>query len=165
MTPTERAKRAITDSDLEECITAAVQAERNAGDLRLADATAALQAALEDLAKAYSDLTSEQIAHGKTMKERDELAHHLRFHCPDCHGTGAVETAGPEDGQVELVDCERCVPAKAILAAHDRQVAARVLRREAAEWRKSSDITHRAFAAGLIDSAEEYEAGEREVPK
>lgn len=46
MTPPERAKRAITDSDLEECITAAVQAERNAGDLRLADATAALQAAL-----------------------------------------------------------------------------------------------------------------------
>lgn len=126
--------------------------------MQMEDAKQALQAALEDLAKAYSDLTSEQIAHGKTMKERDELAHHLRFHCPDCHGTGAVETAGPEDGQVELVDCERCVPAKAILAAHDRKVAARVLRAlrttvlDVLDWEAVCRI---AYA---------YERGEREVP-
>jgi hypothetical protein len=144
MTPVERAKRAITDSDLEECITAAVQAERNAGDLRLADATAALQAALEELAK--------------VKQERDHIAGKLAG-CKDCGGSGYVGGYA-NDGPLDGATCNH----GNVLAAHDRQVAARVLRAEAAEWHESTDITHRAFAAGLIDSAEEYERGEREVP-
>lgn len=154
MTPRERAELIVrvlrTGQQTSSWLCTQIEAAINSV---ITDQTAALQAALEDLAKAYSDLTSEQIAHGKTMKERDELAHHLRFHCPDCHGTGAVETAGPEDGQVELVDCERCVPVKAILAAHDRQVAARVLRH-----------AQRIAPDRLFTLAFEYEAGEREVP-
>ncbi len=153
MTPTERAKRAITDSDLEECITAAVQAERNAGDLRLADATAALQAALEDLEKC--------------KQERDGLAVALLGFRKVLDNESDIDDKGRPNVHMKLLVALDTLHEDGlrVLAAHDRQVAARVLRREAAEWRKSSDITHRAFAAGLIDSAEEYEAGEREVPK
>lgn len=75
MTPRQRARRAFlempdvpSEDDFMEIVTAAVQAERNAGDQRREDVQAALQAALKDLAKANSALTSEQIAHGKTMR-------------------------------------------------------------------------------------------------
>lgn len=138
MTPTERAKRAIADSDLEECITAAVQAERNSGDLRLADATAALQAALEDLAK--------------VKQERDGLAAKL-FKCEDCGGTGYIASYSA-DGWPEGTPCDHV----AIVAAHDRQVAARVLRD--VQW----TIPLPMGGGDLLELAAEYESGEREVP-
>ena len=127
------------------------------------DVQAALQAALEDLAKANSALTSEQIAHGKTMRERDEFALALTYRCPVCGGDGAVTGCGPNDEPV-LYECAQCAPAYRHIAAHDRAVAARVLRREAREWRDTGDIEHRAFAAECLDVAKEYEAGQREVP-
>jgi len=112
--------------------------------MQMEDAKQALQAALEDLAR--------------VKQERDGLAQRLRYECPDCCGTGAVETSGPDDGQVELMACARCGPAYDELAAHDRAVAARVLR---------AVDTHLHY---LVDSeilrefAAQYEAGEREVP-
>ena len=167
MTPRQRAEgivmrnRSWSDGVFIEEITSALQAESNAelerGRARTATVQAALKAALEDLAKAYSALTSEQIAHGKTMRERDGLAERLRYECPDCCGTGAVETLGPDDGQVELMACARCGPAYDELAAHDRAVAARVLR----EARRYVDD---CSSDTISEIADEYRRGEREVP-
>ena len=242
-----------SENDFMEIVTAAVQAERNAGDQRLEDAQSALQAALEDLAKAKqqaldnhvqaghaaaalnrvllhvtgcsagefdthmetaeriieqlkeasessaqtkneltaalgdlakanSALTSEQIAHGKTMQERDGLAAALALlmnpqaerlngyyrepkwrEYDDMRGSHFLTNLFLSIGEVVmLLDAQR--DASAVLAAHDRAVAARVLRREAREWRDTGDIEHRAFAAECLDVAKEYEAGQREVP-
>ncbi len=149
-------------------ITTAIQEASNdtleRGRKRTAEVQAALQAALEDLAKANSALTSEQIAHGKTMRERDEFALALQYRCPVCDGSGAVETYDPSEDMPVQEECAQCSPARRHLAAHDRAVAARVLRKEAREWRAAGGIEHMAFAAECLDVAKEYEAGEREVP-
>lgn len=117
-----------------------VNAITTAIQVAISDQTAALQSALEDLAR--------------VKQERDGLAQRLRYECPDCCGTGAVETSGPDDGQVELMACARCGPAYDELAAHDREVAARVLRH--AESLVPGPL--------LLTLAYEYEDGEREVP-
>lgn len=122
--------------------------------------SSALQAALEDLAKTNSALTSEQIAHGKTMRERDEFAAALataihRMSCPMTH-------------------CKECDAYKLYdrpsdtLAAHDRAVAARVLRQTANGYLRDAvcdwQTTHITVGKELVLIAAQYEAGEREVP-
>jgi len=145
MTPTERAKRAITDSDLEECITAAVQAERNAGDLRLADATAALQAALEDLEKC--------------KQERDGLAVALLGFRKVLDNESDIDDKGRPNVHMKLLVALDTLHEDGlrVLAAHDRQVAARVLR-------YASKQIHTTPWWALAKLADEYEAGTREVP-
>ena len=97
------------------------------------------------------------------MRERDEFALAWAYRGPVCGGDGAVTGCGTNDVPV-LYECAQCAPAYRHIAAHDRAVAARVLRREAREWRDTGDIEHRAFAAECLDVAKEYEAGQREVP-
>ena len=249
-TPQDRARRAFLEmpdnpreNDFMEIVTAAVQAERNAGDQRLEDLQAALQAALEDLAKAKqqaydnhiqtgqasaalsrvllhvtgcsegefdtymetaeriieqlkeagepsvheaiaalndlakanSALTSEQIAHGKTAKERDGLAAALTLlmnpHAERLNGyyrgkewreyddmRGSHYLANPwlSIGEVvTLLNAKR--DAASIVAAHDRAVAARVLRGLAPQINEYD-------GKALLHEAALYEAGEREVP-
>lgn len=235
-TPQDRARRAFlempdnpSENDFMEIVTAAVQAERNAGDQRLEDLQAALQATLDDLAKAKlahvaslnelsriaaemneatklrdqfqkklwkcyaqlaecrenvadateelakanSALTSEQIAHGKTAKERDGLAAALTLlmnphaerlngyyrgkewrQYDDMRGSHCLANPSLSIGEVvTLLNAKR--DAASILAAHDRAVAARVLR---------SIAPHTKDASFLDIVAAQYEAGEREVP-
>jgi predicted Zn-ribbon and HTH transcriptional regulator len=124
----------------------------------ISDQTAALQAALEDLAKANSALTSEQIAHGKTMQERDEYALAVRLTCPKCRGDGWV---GEEDagGYPSAEYCPQCKGVRHHLAAHDRAVAVRALRGLVdGAWRGDQGVQR------ILDVAAEYERGEREVP-
>ena len=103
----------------------------------ITDQTAALQAALEDLEKC--------------RQERDGLAAKL-FKCEDCGGTGYIASFSA-DGWPEGAPCDHV----AIVAAHDRQVAARVLR----EVRRYVDDCSSDTISGIADA---YERGEREVP-
>lgn len=143
-------------------ITTAIQAASNEqlerDRARQADAQAALQAALEDLAKANSALTSEQIAHGKTRRERDEFALALQYRCPVCDGSGAVETYDPSEDMPVQEECAQCSPARRHLAAHDRAVAARVLRA------LGSTVMDILDWEAVRRIAAQYESGEREVP-
>lgn len=221
-----------SENDFMEIVTAAVQAERNAGDQRLEDAQSALQAALEDLAKAKqqaldnhvqaghaaaalnrvllhvtgcsagefdthmetaeriieqlkeasessaqtkneltaalgdlakanSALTSEQIAHGKTMKEREKLACALKI---------AERTISEAMRATSVMNLDRAgcllsayqlsgLDYDAILSAHDRDVAARVLREISSEGMRC------LFDVSLLEMiAAQYEGGQREVP-
>ena len=108
----------------------------------ISDQTAALQAALEDLAR--------------VKQERDAFALALQYRCPVCGGEGAVTGCGPNDEPV-LYECANCSPANRHLAAHDRAVAARVLY---AVRRYVDDCS----SDKISEIAAQYERGEREVP-
>ncbi len=130
----------------------------------IADQTAALQAALEELAKCkqerdqalessniqceirYSELARAE----KAEQERDDLAAKIAG-CKKCGGCGYV--AEDVCGYIEVHPCNH----GDVLAAHDRKVAARVLR-------EASKQIHTTPWWALGKLAEEYEAGTREVP-
>jgi len=127
-------------------ITTAIQEASNdtleRGRKRTAEVQAALQAALEDLAR--------------VKQERDAFALALQYRCPVCGGEGAVTGCGPNDEPV-LYECANCSPANRHLAAHDRAVAARVLY---AVRRYVDDCS----SDKISEIAAQYERGEREVP-
>lgn len=130
-----------------EQITAAIQAacneELERGRARMADAKAALHAALEELTAA--------------RKDRDAFALALTYRCPVCGGDGAVTGCGPNDEPVQY-ECAQCAPAYRHIASHDRAVAARVLR-DAEGY-----IEEPIECSTLLRLADQYERGEREVP-
>lgn len=126
-----------SENDFMEIVTAAVQAERNAGDQRLEDAQSALHAALEDLAK--------------VKQERDGLvAAHIMRNRP-IYADESISAA------MDASEHGRKIAAT-WLAAHDRQVAARVLRDASRFSRRDSEIIM------LKQLAAQYERGERGVP-
>lgn len=146
MSPHQQAEAITTDPVLVELITTAIQETSNEtlerGRKRTAEVQAALQAALEDLAK--------------VKQERDHIAGKLAG-CKECGGSGYVggyAHDGPLDGTI----CNH----GNVLAAHDRKVAAGVLR----EFRRtmSARQTWCIVADNCTDMAEQYERGEREVP-
>lgn len=189
-------------------ITTAIQEASNdtleRGRKRTAEVQAALQAALEDLARvklAYSVSLNEisrvaaerdeaerlrnnyqkslwesdaQISEcresatkiadelAKVKQERDGIAAKL-FNCEDCGGTGYIASFSA-DGWPEGTPCDHV----AILAAHDRAVAARVLREIACGYSKDGTwpwpTTHLTVHKELMLFAAQYERGEREVP-
>ncbi len=152
---------------------AAVYAAELAFEAAITDQTAALRAALEELAKVKQERDSAradlhvacQDVRG-LQQERDGLAAALHGFRKELDNESDIDDEGRPNVHMKLLVALDALHEDGlrVIAAHDRKVAAGVLRAEAAEWRKSSDITYRAFAAGLIDSAEEYESGEREVP-
>ncbi len=107
----------------------------------ISDQTAALQAALEELAK--------------VKQERDGLAAKVKAGCQKCSGYGKVGYQDVDDYPC-LEDCPDCKGARQILAAHDRKVAAGVLRDYAKVIKPTSQ--------GMLIAAAEYEAGTREAP-
>jgi len=166
MTPRQRAEAVIAKSAVPfldkkwwlEAITAAIQAESNAelerGRKRTATVQAALQAALEDLAQ--------------VTRERDELAAALestKKAAFDAMCSVADEQrAGAMFANPMLAVSARFVLTlneirdySAILAAHDRAVAARVLD----DVRRYVDD---CSSDNISEIADEYRTGEREVP-
>ena len=99
----------------------------------------------------YSELARAE----KAEKERDGLAA-LKAKCQKCGGYGKVGYQDVDDYPC-LEDCPDCKGARQALAAHDRKVAARVLR-------EASKQIHATPWWALTKLADEYEAGTREVP-
>ena len=83
-TPRERARRAFlempddpSEADFMEVVTAAVQAERNAGDLRREEVQAALTAALEDLARVKQQAHDNHIGTGHASAALNRVLLHV----------------------------------------------------------------------------------------
>lgn len=213
-TPRERARRAFlempddpSEADFMEVVTAAVQAERNAGDLRREEGQAALTAALEDLARVKQQAHDNHIGTGHASaalnrvllhvtgcsageydtymetaeriieRLKDDAEHLKQTSQAFVQTTNEMMAAQAElakvkqerDGLAEQIACILCVfPSvgpliglskdyEQILAAHDRAVAARVLRELAPQINEYD-------GKALLHEAALYEAGEKEVP-
>lgn len=125
------------------------------------DQQAALQAALEDLAR--------------VTQERDGLAAALKKTKDQCYASICSVDEEQRRGGVfanpllavsarfALATIDHEDPAT-LLAAHDRQVAARVLRERAKAYSLSPEPNAFAFASDLYAHVAQYERGEREVP-
>ena len=162
MTPRERARRAFlelpdnpSENDFLEVVTAAVQAERNAGDLRREEVQAALQAALEELAR----VTKERDGLAAALKQTKDRCFEAICSVDDEMRRGMVfpNPLLAVSARFALASIEIADPG-AILSAHDRQVAARVLRE--AEKLMFDEVE----CSKVLYMAAQYEAGEREVP-
>ena len=116
---------------------------------------------LKETSDAFVQTTNELMAAqaelAKAKRERDEFALALTYRCPVCGGDGAVTGCGPNDEPV-LYECAQCAPAYRHIAAHDRAVAARVLRET------DTHLYYLVDSEVLREFAAQYERGEREVP-
>ncbi len=162
MSPHQQAEAITTDPVLVELITTAIQAASNEqlerGRKRTAEAQAALQAALEDLAqvaKERDELKGIESRQGDIIAKTGEVALN-RIVKLERERDGLAARLADSGDRMARIRNERDELQAIVedLSAHDRQVAARVLRH--AESLVPGPL--------LLTLAYEYEDGEREVP-